>query len=150
MNETLTAQLWLRESVPGEVYETQSAMVDRLLRLERNGTLASVDLETWPTMVYASARWTDEKLQRTMHRLSEYLQTDAVDIVPGMARGTATNVSGATFEFTRLPIMCLVVYDQGDICAVAPRETSSQPFPVEQLLEQLEGESSFTPIPSTI
>lgn len=136
-------ELWLRGSVPVDIRRTQMAVHDRLQQRCADGTIDDVAVHTWEREAYVP---TDDRAKTEACEKFDEFERWATEhdweLEPGFDRHRRSSIhTDEPVEAVTLPIMCLAVYDDRSLRAVAPCSDGDRVFTVHDCLAALDVEA---------
>lgn len=134
------ATLFAREELPRPATERRDVVAEQLAAIVASGSLAGVDVVHWDKRVPAAGGARERSLVAEFRKWA----VDAdVDLAPCF--GTRRCHDGRAGEVRTelvLPALCLAVYEDDELVAVAPRATDDGVVTVADCLARLEEESN--------
>ncbi len=124
--------LWLRPPVAG----VSTTLVDRLARLQAEGTIEGFDVECWPDEVSLSSDGHPEVVG-AFRRYERWAERNEVSLRPAFDVRSVSPLIGAHRELLRLPAACLAAYENGDLARVFPCTDGDHTWTVEDCLDAL-------------
>lgn len=135
--------LWTRRPVCGP----RAEVIDRLSALAARDAIGGFTVETWPDELAIS-----EHTERgsVVERFKEFLLwADEHDrsITPPFERRTVSPLVGESREVLTLPIMCLAVYEDGDLRGVYPNSDGEGTVSVTDYLDACDSADDGVTVP---
>jgi hypothetical protein len=128
------ARLWTRRPVSGRQIE----VIDRLSSLASKSGLDDFDVQTWPDKVVCSEHTQRSDVVQTYETVRTWADEHDREIEPPFERRTVTSLVGRTEEILTLPVLCLTVYEDGDLRGVFPSRDSDRTCEIIDFLDALE------------
>lgn len=135
--------LYIRDNVPAALTDTIQWYLDRLARLEEAGSIAAYRVEQWPPCTTGP-----EKINSDGHSRQELVATfekwateHGCSLEPAFEMKTVTSSlsdRNIRAEQISVPLLTLVLYENGDINGIAPCSHGDQTYTVENCITALE------------
>lgn len=144
--ETPTAEgvsmvLWTRRPVCGP----RTDVIDRLSRLDSVGDVAAFDVQTWPGEVVLDEHTEHTTVVERFEAFRSWAADRGLTITPPFERRAVTSLVGQQREVLTVPMMCLAVYEDGDLRGVYPCSDGERTWRVTDALDSYEaGETPAT------
>lgn len=135
--EGVTVQVWTRQPVCG----TRATVLDRLAHLRAIDVIDDFEVETWPEKVVLDEG--DQRIPRLLDHLEGWANDQGVSLRPPFERQTVSPLIGESREVLRLPMLTLVVYDDG-VAGVYPCSDGDRTVTVEAYLDRCETDGEAT------
>ena len=147
MQHTTTATLYVRTPAPMATEKRQETILGRLEALRRSGAIDEVTVTYW----FRQARVDDaDPVMPSVIALEEWASANDVELTPAFDRHDRANwYTGAADSVVSLPVICLAVFSDGEICGVYPHVGPSGHQSVVDGLDSLEAETMAKRYPST-
>lgn len=138
--DTVRAVLYLRQHASGEIVQQLRRTVTRVRQLQAD-KIADVEIKTWAAVNPALEELSDSgpSVTLTVKSFQTWADREGYTLQPAFTRRETSSMlsSRSTTEIT-VPIMCLAVYEDSDLCCVAPCSNGERTYSVEQCLAALE------------
>lgn len=132
------ATLYTRGELPRPATAQRNAVVEELEVLAASGSLDAFDVVHWAKRVPADAEGARELALVSEFR--EWAEEEGVSLAPCFETRECYGVrSGDVRTELVLPVLCLAVYENGDLVEVAPRETPAGVITVADCIANLQG-----------
>lgn len=132
------ATLFVRGSAPEPARERQEARIGRLRRLESDGRLADLAVETWPAEVPAAGPVGADARERYAE-FERWADARNTSLAPAFqARERSSLIGEATRETLVLPVCCLALYEGEEVRGVYPHADGERTRSVEDGIAALE------------
>lgn len=134
------ATLFAREELPRPATERRDAVAERLAAIVASGSLDGLDVVHWDKRVPAASEARERSLVAAFR---EWAADADVDLAPCF--GTRRCHDGRAGEVRTelvLPVLCLAVYEDDELVAVAPRATDDGVVTVGDCLARLGADST--------
>jgi len=133
--EGVFARLWTRRPVSGRQIE----VIDRLSALDSAAAgIADFDVQTWPDKVVYSDHTKRSDVVRAYDTIRSWADEHDREIEPPFERRTVTSLVGRTEDILTLPVLCLAVYEDGDLRAVLPCRDADRTCEIIDFLDAFE------------
>jgi len=138
-SEPLVAELWCREAVPAEIRSVQERFASRL---HAAGGTGSVSVEQWGTYTYADSAVTDRSdCERVVAAIQRWADRVGSDLEPAFEIYEGSGIAeGESRTIVRLPITCLLLYDDELLREVTPCTVDGRTYTVADAITALETE----------
>lgn len=138
----VTIELFVRCAAPDGAEAQQNAVLDRLAELERRGTIDGYDVRIWGKQVNAAAASAGDCGRFAAQRTAEFREWAARNGVSidsfFQRRHLSSLITDEETEVIVFPLICLAIYEDGDLRSVAPCVDDGRPFSVNDHLDVLE------------
>lgn len=122
--ESLTVELYVRSLSPGGFLEQQRGVVERLERLEANGTISDYGVDVWgrglaePDTARTSAgRWIHDRIGE----FREWAEREGMCLDSFFpVEAARSEITGEEYTYIRFPAMALAEYEGDDLRFVSP------------------------------
>lgn len=144
--EEVTVEMYVRSSAPGVARERQERTRERLASLDEEGAVGSVTVRQWPKRVALDDDPEQEWVLDRFEAFSRWAEAENVSLDPGF--GTRECYSWATgyrYDALVLPVICLAVYEGGDLVSVYPHADGDETRTVADYLIELETAATEEP-----
>lgn len=133
--------LRLRTLAPHGIGEIQTAIVDRLRRLEADGRIAELDVDVWGTSAGIAPRADPDPagVHETVAEFERWANDHDCTLRPAFERRSA-RAHGETRVV--LPLLCLAVYDAETVRAVYPHVDGGDAYTIHDGVAMLESTTS--------
>jgi len=128
------ARLWTRRPVSGQQIE----VIDRVSALASGGGLDDFDVQTWPDKVVYSGHTQRSDIVETYETVSAWADEHDRAVEPPFERQTVTSLVGRTEEILTLPVLCLTVYEDGELRGVFPNQDGDRTCGIMDFLDAYE------------
>ncbi|WP_254764414.1 HTH domain-containing protein [Natrinema marinum] len=147
-SQTIRIEVFLRKCAPPDVIDTLRETVARLRRLEERNGETDVRVKTWGSVRPAIEALSDSGLSvaLTVDAFQSWADREGYTLTPAFERHETPSRGdhGTAAEEIRVPVVCVAVYEEGDIECVAPCSDGDRIYSVEDCLSALE-EGRTTP-----
>lgn len=133
--------LWTRRPVCGP----RTDVIDRLSRLDSNGDVAAFDIQTWPGKVVLDEHTEHATVVERFEAFRSWADDRGVTVMPPFERRAVTSLVGQKREVLTVPMMCLAVYEDGDLRGVYPCSDGDRTWRVTDALDSYEAGKAPTP-----
>ena len=144
-SEEVGLEFFVRSLAPNQCYPQQQAIVQRLRRLETEGTITEFGLDVWGDQIAGSRNVQSERHSRYRTRLAafrDWAEAHDMSLRPGFQAETIhSEFTGETVTRIRLPIMTLAEYDGGNHRFVSPSSDGDSHFSVTDHIAAIENPS---------
>lgn len=142
-NEPTRVELYVRSLAPSGTRSTQEAIVNRLLDLERNGTLDEIDLTVWGNAVCldgASARvGVGSRVADKIRDFYGWCEDKRASLDPFFTRSSVdSSITGDSFDRVVPPHRCLAIYVGDELQKLYPCMVDGNVRSLEDGLRMLE------------
>lgn len=133
------AELRVREGIHPATEEPIAETRNRLDELAATGHLDAAETVVWgKRLPLDPGDATLESMVRTYQRFRAWATRTGVDLEPGFRVHEVTSLAtDASHAVVTVPLVCLAVYQGGDVVEVYPHSNGDGPVAVEQGLERL-------------
>lgn len=144
-------ELFVRSQSASAVRPQQQAVIERLASLERRGVIDEFDVRVWGAeMCLTTASEETTCYTETIDRL-EAFETWASRAGVSLDRtfqhrDRQSTVTGEDYTAIIVPVMCLVVYRDGELRCVSPHDDEAVTRTVHDVLDCLAAENSTKPV----
>lgn len=137
------ATLYTRGALPRPAMAQRNAVVEELDALVADGALSAVDVVNWAKRVPVDAKGTREHV--LVEAFREWAEGEGVSLAPCFETRECYGVrSGEIRTELVLPVLCLTVFEDGELVEVAPRETRDGVVTVGESIAGLQDENAKT------
>lgn len=126
-----TVQLWTRRPVCG----VRTTVVDRLGRLRSTGAIEEFEVQTWPDEIVLEEG--NQRIPRLVEHLEQWADDASVSLRPAFEQRTVSPLIGESREVLTLPMLALIVYDDG-LAGVYPCSDGERTWTVPEALDAFE------------
>lgn len=137
---TIRAVLYLRQHTSPEIVQRLRQTVSRVRRLEID-EIAEVEVKTWGSVNPALEELSDSgpSVSLTVKSFQAWADHEGYTLRPAFdQRETHSLLNSRPVAEIQVPIVCVAVYEDDDLCCVAPCSDGGQKYSVEQCLAALE------------
>lgn len=127
----VTVQVWTRQPVCG----ARATVLDRLGRFRSTGVIDDFEVETWPEEVVLDDD--DQRILQLFEQLEAWANDQGVSLRPPFERRTISPLIGDSRDVLTLPMLTLVVYDDG-LAGVYPYSSGDRTVTVADYLDRCE------------
>ncbi len=136
-------ELRVRERIPASVADVVDDVVDRLRRLEGDGEITALRVETWgrqcETDAVASA---DTAVASTVAEFRSWADRNGYTLRPAFDRRDVSSMVARTSRSELVvPMICLAVYEDDELQCVAPCSDGDDVFTAADCLAALESDA---------
>lgn len=138
--ETVRVVLYLQQHASAELVQRLRRTGARVRRLEADG-IADVEIKTWAAVNPALEEFSDSgpSVSLTVKSFQAWADREGYTLRPAFARRETTSMlSSRPAAEIRVPIMCLAVYEDNNLCCIAPCSDGERTYSVEKCLAALE------------
>ena len=128
----VTVQLWTRRPVCG----ARAAVLDRVSHLRSTDVIDDFEVETWPEEVVLDD---DQRILRLFEHLEAWASEHGVSLRPPFERRTVSPLVGDSRDVLTLPMLTLVVYEDG-VAGVYPCSDGDRTVTVQDYLNRCEAD----------
>lgn len=133
------ATLFTRENLPGPASERRNAVAAQLAAVANSGALDAFDVVQWAKRVPVEGP--QDREQTLAEEFRAWADDDGVHLAPCFdTRECYAEASGAKRTELVMPVLCLAVYEDGELVEVTPHATDDGVVTVADCLERLENE----------
>lgn len=134
------AVLRLRSLAPHGINGTQTAIIDRLRRIEADGRIAELDVDVWGGSIgiHRTADQDPAGVHETVAEFERWADDHGRTLRPALERHEQATDGGRTV----LPLLCLAVYDAGTVRAVYPHVDGEDVYTIHDGVAMLESATS--------
>lgn len=139
----IRVELWVREWTPYGAADRVGAVHERLRRLEGRGAVADVDVHVWGRSISIAdgTAPTPDAPGATVDEFVSWARREGYSLEPAFEiRKRESELDPRTDTVLTLPLVCVALYDDGDLVAVFPHATNGVVRGVEDCLERLDRE----------
>lgn len=140
-------EVFARESVPPSVTCRQQAFVERLRDRAEADTAVDLTVDTWSKQVSAPR---DQRLSSAVRDRYTAFERVAAErgyrLEPAFRKRERTSVAcDDTSTVVDLPVLCVALYEDGDLRDVFPRSVDGDVHPVDDVFTALDGSRTDSP-----
>lgn len=126
---------YVRATADGELVND---IINTVHTYEKEGLLTEYAVEFWPDEVRLTDDTEGTDILTHYREFQTWAESEGVSLEPAFTRRERTPlVSDDTETFLRLPVLCLAIYNDGDLVSVAPHTTSRSPYTVRDALADI-------------
>ncbi|MDS0474714.1 HTH domain-containing protein [Natrinema sp. 1APR25-10V2] len=142
-SQTIRVEVFLRKCASPDVIDTLGETVARSRRLENRDGGIDVHVKTWTSSVRPAIEALSDSgpsVSLTVDAFQSWADREGYSLRPAFERHETPTRDGRdeTVEVIRVPIVCVAVYENGDLECVAPCSDGDRTFTVQQCLSALE------------
>ncbi len=132
--------LWTRRPVCGP----RTEVIDRLSALAAREEIGGFSVETWPDELAISEHTEHGSVVEQFKEFLLWADEHDRSITPPFERRTVSPLIGQSRDVLTLPIMCLAVYEDGDLRGVYPHSDGGETVSVTNYLDDCESDDGVT------
>lgn len=105
---------------------------------EEEGLLTEAAVEFWPTEIRLTDETEETDIVRSYRQFQTWADDEGVSLEPAFTRRKRTSMVSDTSETVLvLPVLCLAVYNSGELVSVAPHTTETSQYTVVDALADI-------------
>lgn len=136
-------ELFVRSSVPAAARDSQSAVRERLRRLDADGEIAGATVRTWEKRVPVDTDCSERETHHTHASFDDWARRHGVSLAPFFdTRECHSSITGESHTALVLPVMSLAVYEGDRLSAVFPHADEDRSYTVTEALDALESDET--------
>jgi hypothetical protein len=142
--ETVRVQVWLREPAPHGARKRQRTVANRVIELAAQGAVDEYDIKTWAPAT--PARRVEGGVRpecETVRTLERWAAENDRELPGFVICDQHSAYEGEDRAEVRRPLICLAVYQDGELSRVAPCSADEGVETVSECLERLETDGRY-------